>query len=256
MLAYIYNVFGVIDMNDMEIMARAKMYVEKLANGINPLTDMEVAENDVVNNVRISRCLFYVADVLGQVLDNGGVHKKSSSKKEPLKLTTEQLVNFEYFPTPVPVSVFVEKVNSLVDTNVMKKLKTTSITNWLVDIEMLQVVELPNGRTNKMPTEKGTALGITTETRVGQYGEYSIVLYDINAQHFIIDNFDAVVAVNNQKKSKTNKTNDTSEWNPVHDEVLKDLSQKNFTASQIADILKRSAEDVNARQKALGFNVT
>lgn len=253
MLAYIYNIFGVIDMNDMEIMTRAKMYVEKLANGINPLTDMEVAENDVVNNVRISRCLFYVADVLGQVLDNGGVHKKSSSKKEPLNLTAEQLVNFEYFAKPVSVSDFVERVNNFIDTNVMKKLKTTSITNWLVDIEMLQVVELPNGKTRKMPTEKGSVLGIITETRMGQYGEYTIVLYDINAQHFIIDNFDAVVEINNQTKSRTNKTNDTSEWTTVHDEVLRDLSQKNFTVSQIADILKRSVEDVNERQKVLGL---
>ena len=30
-------------------------------------------EDDVINNVRISRCLFYVSDVLRQVIENGGV---------------------------------------------------------------------------------------------------------------------------------------------------------------------------------------
>ena len=39
-------------MTEIEIIARAQMYLEKLANGVNPLTDEEVAENDVINNVR------------------------------------------------------------------------------------------------------------------------------------------------------------------------------------------------------------
>ena len=51
-------------MTEIEIIARAQMYLEKLANGVNPLTNEEVAENDVVNNVRISRCLYYVSGIL------------------------------------------------------------------------------------------------------------------------------------------------------------------------------------------------
>ena len=59
-------------MNDLETMKRAKAYIDMLANGIDPLTD-EIIENDsVINNVRISRCLFYVSDVLGRAIDNGG----------------------------------------------------------------------------------------------------------------------------------------------------------------------------------------
>ena len=46
-------------MTELETIARAQMYLEKLANGVNPLTDAEVGDSDVVNNVRISRCLFY-----------------------------------------------------------------------------------------------------------------------------------------------------------------------------------------------------
>ena len=36
-------------MTEIEIIARAQMYLEKLANGVNPLTDTEVNETDVVN---------------------------------------------------------------------------------------------------------------------------------------------------------------------------------------------------------------
>jgi len=243
-------------MNELETMARAKMYIEKLANGINPLTNTELPADDIVNNVRISRCFFYIADVLGQVLDNGGIQKKASTRKEPFFLTPEQISAFEISRTPVSVSDFVEKINNVIDINSMKKLKTTSITNWLVDIEMLEVIELPTGKTRKSPTIKGNSIGIITETRFGHYGEYTIVLYNDNAQQFIMDNIDAVIAINNQKKSKRENALESTEWNSVHDEVLKDLSAKNFTAAQIAEILKRSAEDVNSRQQLLGYNIT
>ena len=62
-------------MTEIEIIARAQMYLEKLANGIDPLTNKEVPENDVVNNVRISRCLFYSSGILKQIIDNKGKFK-------------------------------------------------------------------------------------------------------------------------------------------------------------------------------------
>ncbi len=51
-------------MTDIEIMQRAKLYIDKLANGVNPITDKPVSDEDCINNVRITRCLFYVSDVL------------------------------------------------------------------------------------------------------------------------------------------------------------------------------------------------
>lgn len=50
-------------MTEVEKIAYTRMYIEKLANGINPLTDQAVPDTDLINNVRISRCLFYVSDL-------------------------------------------------------------------------------------------------------------------------------------------------------------------------------------------------
>jgi hypothetical protein len=60
-------------MTELEIMERARSYMEMLANGVNPLNGEYIPEDEVVNNVRLSRCFFYVADVLRQVIENGGV---------------------------------------------------------------------------------------------------------------------------------------------------------------------------------------
>lgn len=60
-------------MTELETLERAKIYMEKLANGINPIDGSVIPDEDVVNNVRLSRCFFYVSDVLRQVIENGGV---------------------------------------------------------------------------------------------------------------------------------------------------------------------------------------
>ena len=51
-------------MTDHEIMQHAKNYLDKLVKGIDPLTDKEVPEGEIINNVRISRCLFHVSHIL------------------------------------------------------------------------------------------------------------------------------------------------------------------------------------------------
>ena len=59
-------------MTELEIMQRAKMYMDKLAQGIDPISDQEMPEDSVLNNVRLARCFFYVSGILAQVIANGG----------------------------------------------------------------------------------------------------------------------------------------------------------------------------------------
>ena len=59
-------------MTDLEIMQRAKMYMDNLAQGIDPISGQEVPNDSVLNNVRLARCFFYVSGVLDQVIANGG----------------------------------------------------------------------------------------------------------------------------------------------------------------------------------------
>lgn len=45
-------------MTELEKIKRAKMYMDKLANGINPLDDTVVPDEDIVNQVRLSDASF------------------------------------------------------------------------------------------------------------------------------------------------------------------------------------------------------
>lgn len=186
-------------MNEAEKIQRAKIYVDKLANGINPLTDENIPDNDIMNNVRLSRCMFYVSDILRQVIENGGVSKTKRLKKDNFYISFDEIQKFEFSDSPIPISEITNRINNLINLDTMKKLTYTHLTNWLMSIDMLQLEPRSDGKSAKRPTPAGIDLGIITEIRTGTYGSYIAVLYNRNAQQFIIDNIDAAIKMMYQK---------------------------------------------------------
>lgn len=190
-----------INLNENEKLLKAKSYLDKLANGINPITNELASENDTINNIHISRCLFYVSDVLRNLIENNNNPQKKKNNKIPFSVTPQQLADYVFDDNPITVTEITKKLNSLIDTEEMKGIKTTSITNWLIKINMLEYFADENGKNHKIPTENGIQLGITTQERLGMYGSYKVVLYDSNVQQFILDNIDTIAYYNTQKKS-------------------------------------------------------
>ena len=193
-------------MTELEIMQRAKQYIDALANGYNPLSGQPVRDDDVVNQVRISRCLFYVSGVLQKVIDNGGeVQKKKvpRSQKAPFALLPEQIVQLKPHSSQQSASRITASINELIDTEKMQKLKTTDITGWLLSIGMLQDIETSSGRKRKVPTPDGEMLGMKETSFVNEQGvptQYTV--YDKNAQQFIFDNIETLIAFIHEREAE------------------------------------------------------
>ena len=182
-------------MNDLEIMKRAQSYIESLANGADPLTGKELPDSDIVNNVRISRCLFYVSDVLKKVIANGGEVQRQTLKpadKAEFALTDEQSAALTPDAKPLSLSKTVGIINSLIDESAMRKLKRTAVSDWLYQKGLLREITV-NGRKCTNPTPAGEAVGIF----LGDYNTadghtVKICLYTPGAQQFIFDNIDVI----------------------------------------------------------------
>lgn len=185
-------------MTELEKVAYAKTFIDKLANGINPIDDQPVAENDVINNVRLSRCFFYVSDVLRQVIENGGINPAKKKAREPFSITQEQLSHYPLSEDPIPISEITRRINGLVDTTEMKPLSYNKITGWLMSIQVLAEQTNINGKMTKYPTEAGNQMGIYLEKRESSRGEFFVVVYNKEAQTFIIDNINAILAFENK----------------------------------------------------------
>ena len=199
-------------MTELEKIAYAKSFIDKLANGINPLDDTPIPDDDIANNIRLSRCFFYVSDILRQVYENGGVTKPKRTPKIPFAVTLEQLEKFEYSAEPIAVSEIAKRIYAMADNETMEKVSYRQINQWLLNIGMLYLHDFGGKKPVKRPTEEGNQIGITVETRMGRYGEYQVVLYNEDAQRFILDNLEAVAATEAKKgKSYGAGVNDSEE---------------------------------------------
>ena len=235
-------------MTEIETLKRAKLYIEKLAKGINPIDDSVIPDEDVVNHVRLSRCFFYVADVLQQVVDAGGVVTPQKSRKEPFCLPIEKRQMFEYSDAPISVSEMVKRINDLVADENVNKLTVTMVTQWLANIGLLVSEVNAGGKTAKRPSPQGVSIGIGTENRTGPNGPYLAVLYDRDAQQFVLDNLDAVIELYQAKTENQGRP-----WTPEQDQCLQDRYQKGVAIKEIAATLKRTNGAVRARLKKLAI---
>ena len=147
-------------MIDVEKLNSAKAWIEKLANGINPLNDELVKDDDLINNVHISRCLFYVSELLGEIKTGTYVERRS---RKPFYLSKNDAVNI---PISIPngVTNFVRLVNGFIPAD-MKPLSTAQVIKWLRSEGLMQEVEKNDGHKTNLPTEKGSSIGITVEVQ-------------------------------------------------------------------------------------------
>lgn len=183
-------------MTELETMQRAKMYIHKLANGIDPLTDQEVPQDAVLNQVRLSRCFFYVETLIDRAIERetrGGRPRRKDLP--PFSLTPEQKRQVVLSDDPLPISKFAAALNAAVEPDTMKKLRATTLTAWLLQKGFLQEI-IRNDKRIKEPTASGTALGITAEWREAYStgAHYMSILYSRAAQQFLLDNLDSILA--------------------------------------------------------------
>lgn len=238
-------------MTELEMINRAKTYIDKLANGVNPLTDEPVSENDIVNNVRISRCFFYISDLLRRFAEGGFPEAAKKGKKQPFIITEEQRKRFEFSETPISVSEIARRFNAAVNTEGAVQMRYSGITFWLIESGLLSVDRREDGREVKLPTSAGMELGISQEVRSGANGSYTVVVYNENAQRYIVDNIDAIL-----EAEKLRFKMQGMPWSQAEDEFLEEQAARGIPVYDIALALKRNISSVRARTKKLGLVVS
>lgn len=170
-----------IDQNKLQV---AIDWINKLANGMNPIDGRVLPDSDIVNNVHISRCLFFVSSVLE------GLGKKKSSQQKQYELEfqlTPEMATKVYIAEKTGIAMFVKEINKVIPDN-MQPLTATKVNQWLVSIGYLEEQERGDGHKYKAPTELGTSIGISSAWKEGTHGQYLAISYDANAQRIILEN--------------------------------------------------------------------
>jgi len=165
-----------------------------LANGVVPGTG-EVITDSALNNPQVIRTLYGILNVLNLLIANGG-KLSSSTKKNPVIVTDDMKNVVAISDSPVTITNFIEPLRSFMKNSGTRVISTTVFTNWLMEHGYLSNEEFTQGtvvKNRRIPTDKGTKIGIATETRDGMYGQYVVALYSTEAQKFLKDKLVEIV---------------------------------------------------------------
>lgn len=179
-------------MTELEKMMHAKEYIDKLAKGVDPLSDSELPKDTVLNNVRLSRCFFYVAEVLEKVIGNGGEVYSSADGKVRFVLTEEQKAQVAVSPEAIGVNELAKRINSIIDANKMLGVSGVKINDWLVAQGYL-VQMISNDKKMKTVSSKGKSAGIQTIDVTTPDGRvYKKNIFNLEMQRYIVEHINEV----------------------------------------------------------------
>lgn len=254
-------------MTEKEKMALARKYIDYLARGFNPLDESPVRNDDIVRNERISRCLLYVSDVLGEVIEKGIGQQKEFSykksekiKKEEFYLSEESRKKFIFSERPLTVTEIATGLSSLRDEERYRDLKGVAINEALLQMGFLREEPGFNGKISLVPTDEGAALGIIRDKRISQQSfVYFVNLFTVPAQQFVIDNLDYVIEHNRARKvmqkakRQENKMLKKYGRRDILDEVIADLYNAGSTVEEIIDSTEIERDIVISKMKAMNM---
>jgi hypothetical protein len=178
---------GGIFMNDLEALEKARFCLYQLANGFDPFTNRPISDNDLLNDVRISRSLFFASNVLQDVLEQKYATVSSSSPDADSNIFTVSTY-------PCSASSIARRLNKMIDLTVIHSFNYHCLTEWFVSLGLLEESDPEGEGPFKRPTDDGIDLGIRLIKRTSPRGDYNIVTYSATAQQFLLDHFDELLA--------------------------------------------------------------
>lgn len=179
---------GEIDLKKLDISIE---YIKRMAEGKNPINNEPLEDDSILNNPNVIRCFYFIEDVLKQIKEADGIVK---GKKKKTSFPLEHLKEYSY-RKDLSISNFVDQINEGLDAEKHKKLSSFKITSWLKAMGYIDVYENPEwNQKHSITTEKGRSIGIYSEERESSQGRrYVVLIYDRNAQQFIIDNMENIL---------------------------------------------------------------
>ena len=180
-------------MSELDTMRRAQMYIDKLAQGIDPVSGREIPNDSVLNNVQLVRCFFYISGVLQRTI-NMEDRRQETERKQEFAITPQRLAGIQVKPYAIRITEFTKLLYESVGDPGMKQPNPTRFTNWLLEEGFLVRGVEANGKSCRVPTKAGEKIGITARELQGKYGSHLAIFYGPEAQRFLLDHYWTIVA--------------------------------------------------------------
>lgn len=160
-------------MTELEKIAYAKSFIDKLAAGVDPTDGSPVPEGDVAARSRVVGCFSYVSDILGRLVDHPDAVTDLYRAPE-WRVTPKVLAAIECSDRYVSLSSFANRIDCALCSQ--RKFTVHPINAWLMANGYLEEIQSAQGRSLKRPTQKGIDNGFLIEQRVSDTGRITLAI--------------------------------------------------------------------------------
>jgi len=180
---------------DINKLNKAKIVLEKMANGIDPVDGSKIDEKSFLNDPRIIRCLFYVNEILQMTIDGDLENRNTDRKKLPFVITDEEKSQVKFPEGNIGVNAFSQYINRVISPHRSKKLNGTELNRQLKKMGILGEQENEQGKKKTIVPEESVQYGIHTELSNYNGVEYEKVVFDSNGVRFLLENLEKIMSV-------------------------------------------------------------
>ena len=176
---------------DLDKVKVAAVYMARMAEGRNPATNQPI-DNELLNNPNVIRCLYYIGDILNEVIANKGIVGKRAGGKKT-EFPVEVLKQFEY-RRDKPISHVLKQFQEPLAGENVKRLNPGAINKWLCANGYIekQVIE-ESQRECWFPLQKGIDVGMYAEERGEPGSQYATIMYSSEAQQFLAEHMEEIL---------------------------------------------------------------
>lgn len=164
-----------------ETIANLQESVEKLAQGVNPFTGEIARDDEILNDVKVSRCLFAVNGVLKELLNGKTSAKKSKKHKFEYRAELTPQIKIEDYS--ISLSQIVRNILEVYG----KEVKLTYYDLAQVLYKRGLFVDNPEETPRMIASEKAEQYGIFLKRVHGNAGDRWQTVFDQNGQRYAID---------------------------------------------------------------------
>ncbi len=194
-------------MDKLQVIQRAKSYMDMLAKSIDPISGKMVENDSVLQQERLHKCFSFVSEILDEIIKTNGIVTMPATgssqgyavvkKKAVFSINQQQRSSIRITNNPIIPSAFIKNINSVVDSETMEKLSLTTINKWLLKQGYLTESKVPTvvNKNVKTVTPLSAQIGVIEQTVVDQKtGEAKTqLLFSRQAQEFILDNIESIL---------------------------------------------------------------
>ncbi len=171
---------------DTQKLLETKGLIEKLANGVNPVTGTPIQDESFLNNPKILRSFYFLTDYIPTQIE-----QKTFSPRKPTKflITDEQIENIALPPGKIGINEFAKAINRVIDPQVSKKVTGQMINKKLKELGILSESVDAEGKVNTITNENSEGYGIESVTKTFNGREYQKVVYNEVGKEFLLKHF-------------------------------------------------------------------